>query len=69
MNLILKLILPIFLCFLSGAGNTKSLIDKAQDGHPHSQFELALKEAFLLYISDMGLLAACKINQPLEEIF
>ena len=60
MNLILKLILPIFLCFLSGAGNTKSLLDRAQDGHPSSQFELALKEMSIeaSFISDWLLIAA-----------
>ena len=65
MNLILKLILPIFLCFLSGAGNTKSLIDKAQDGHPHSQFELALKDASVdsNFISDWLLIAALQDHQ------
>jgi TPR repeat protein len=60
MNLILKLILLISLCFLSGAGNTKSLLDKAKDGHPSSQFELAVKEISIeaSFISDWLLIAA-----------
>ena len=65
MNLILKLILPIFLCFLSGVGNTKSLLDKAQDGHPDSQFELALKEPSVeaSYNPDWLLIAALQGHQ------
>ncbi len=65
MNLILKLILPIFLCFLSGAGNTKSLLDRAQDGHPSSQFELALKEMSIEanFISDWLMIAALQDHQ------
>jgi len=65
MNLFLRLILPIFLCFLSGSGYTKSLLDKAQDGHPSSQFELALKEASVdtKPISDWLLLAALQDHQ------
>ena len=65
MNLILKLILPIFLCFLSDRGYTKSLLDKAQDGHPESQFELALKEPSVDagYNSDWLLIAALQDHQ------
>ena len=65
MNLILKLILPIFLCFLSDTGYTKSLLDKAQDGHPESQFELALKEPSVDagYNSDWLLIAALQDHQ------
>lgn len=60
MNLLLKLILSISLCFLSIKGHTKSLIDKAQDGHPNSQFELALKDASFdgNFIPDWLLIAA-----------
>lgn len=65
MNLILKLILPIFLCFLSDTGYTKSLLDKAQDGHPDSQYELALKELAVDsgYNSDWLLVAALQDHQ------
>ena len=65
MNLILKLILPIFLCFLSSSGYTKSLLDKAQDGHPDSQYELALKELAVDagYNSDWLLVAALQDHQ------
>ena len=65
MNLILKLILPIFLCFLSDRGYTKSLLDKAQDGHPDSQYELALKELAVDagYNSDWLLVAALQDHQ------
>ena len=60
MNLLLKLILSIFLCFLSCAGYTKTLLDKAQDGHPSSQFDLALKEISIdaSLMSDWLLIAA-----------
>ena len=65
MNLILKLILPIFLCFLPDTGYTKSLLDKAQDGHPDSQYELALKELAVDagYNSDWLLVAALQDHQ------
>ena len=65
MNLILKLILPIFICFLSDTGYTKSLLDKAQDGHPDSQYELALKELAVDsgYNSDWLLVAALQDHQ------
>ena len=65
MNLILKLILPIFLCFLPDTGYTKNLLDKAQDGHPDSQYELALKELAVDsgYNSDWLLVAALQDHQ------
>ena len=65
MSLLLKLILSIFLCFLSGPGYTKSLLDRAQDGHPHSQFELALKDisANTSLVSDWLLIAALQGHQ------
>jgi len=65
MNLYLKLILPIFLCFLSGTVYTKSLLDNAQDGHPGSQFKLALNEtsADTSIISDWLLIAALQGHQ------
>ena len=65
MSLLLKLILSIFLCFLSGPGYTKSLLDRAQDGHPHSQFELALKDisANTSLVSDWLLIAALQDHQ------
>jgi len=44
MNQLLKPLVLIFLCFLCGVGYTKTLLDMAQDGHPSSQFDLALKE-------------------------
>jgi hypothetical protein len=65
MSSFLKLILPIFLCFLSNSGYTKSLLDKARDGHPSSQFQLALKEVSIeaSYISDWLLIAALQDHQ------
>ena len=65
MNLLVRLIFPIFLCFLTSSGYTKSLLDKAQDGHPSSQFELALKEAYADTdpISDWLLIAALQDHQ------
>ena len=65
MSLLLKLILSIFLCFLSGPGYTKRLLDRAQDGHPHSQFELALKDisANTSLVSDWLLIAALQDHQ------
>ena len=65
MNFLLKLFLPIFLYFLSGAGYTKTLLDKAQDGHPSSQFDLALKEMSIDngLISDWLLIAALQDHQ------
>jgi len=56
---------PIFLCFLSGSGYTKSLLDKAQDGDPSSQFELAFKEISVdtSSVSDWLLLAALQDHQ------
>ena len=65
MSSFLKLILPIFLCFLSNSGYTKSLLDKARDGHPSSQFQLALKEVSIeaSYISDWLLIAALQHHQ------
>ena len=65
MNLLLKLILSIFLCFLSCAGYTKTLLDKAQDGHPSSQFDLALKEIPIdaSLMSDWLLIAALQDHQ------
>ena len=65
MNLLLKLILSISLCFLSIKGHTKSLIDKAQDGHPNSQFELAFEGAYVDTgpISDWLLIAALQDHQ------
>ena len=65
MNLFLRVIVPIFLCFLSGSGYTKSLLDKAQDGDPSSQFELAFKEISVdtSPVSDWLLLAALQDHQ------
>jgi len=65
MNLFLRVIVPIFLCFLSGSGYTKSLLDKAQDGDPSSQFELAFKEISVdtSSVSDWLLLAALQDHQ------
>ena len=65
MSSFLKLILPIFLCFLSNSGYTKSLLDNARDGHPSSQFQLALKEVSIeaSYISDWLLIAALQDHQ------
>jgi len=65
MNLHLKQIVPIFLCFLSGTVYTKSLLDNAQDGHPDSQFELAIYEASAdsSFISDWLLIAALQGHQ------
>jgi len=65
MNLLLKLILSIFLCFLSVTGYTKTSINKAQDGHPSSQFDLALKEISIdaSLISDWLLIAALQDHQ------
>ena len=42
-NFYLKLILLI-LCLISGLAFTANLLDKAKEGHPSSQFNLALKE-------------------------
>ena len=65
MNLFVRLIFSIFLCFLSSSGYTKSLLDKAQDGHPDSQYELALKELAVDsgYNSDWLLVAALQDHQ------
>ena len=65
MNLHLKQIVPIFLCFLSGTVYTKSLLDNAQDGHPDSQFDLAIYEASAdsSFISDWLLIAALQGHQ------
>ena len=65
MNLLLKIILPIFLCFISGIAPAKSLLDKAQDGHPDSQFELALKKTNvdISFISNWLLIAALQDHQ------
>ena len=65
MNLFLRVIVPIFLCFLSSSGYTKSLLDKAQDGDPSSQFELAFKEISVdtSPVSDWLLLAALQDHQ------
>ena len=65
MNLLLKIILPIFLCFISGIATAKSLLDKAQDGHPDSQFELALKKTNvdISFISNWLLIAALQDHQ------
>ena len=65
MNLLLKLILSIFLCFLSVIGYTKTSINKAQDGHPSSQFDLALKEISIdaSLMSDWLLIAALQDHQ------
>ena len=43
MNFYLKLILLI-LCLISSLAFTANLLDKAKEGHPNSQFDLALKE-------------------------
>ena len=65
MYLFLRLIFPIFICFLSSSGYTKSLLDKAQDGHPSSQFELAFEEAYVDTdpISDWLLIIALQDHQ------
>ena len=65
MNLLVRLIFPIFLCFLTSSGYTKSLLDKAQDGHPSSQFELAFEGAYVDTgpISDWLLIAALQDHQ------
>ena len=65
MNQLLKPLVLIFLCFLCGVGYTKTLLDMAQDGHPSSQFDLALKEISIdaSLFSDWLLIAALQDHQ------
>jgi TPR repeat protein len=59
MNIVFKLILFI-LCILAEMAFADTLLDKATEGHPNSQFELALKDmsSSANYISDWLLISA-----------
>ena len=62
MKLVFKLTLLI-LCLFSSTSYSETLLNKAQEGYPSSQFELALKESDVNHISDWLLIAALQDNQ------